>query len=109
MVRFAAMTEKAPLLDVFIGRHGSAWRMYFAPASWRPSMLQSWMNEHREIFPVARPDAGDLEKFMWATDSPYQHRKTADGGLEIRAEGRSGVTLLVWLDELVLSAPALPN
>jgi len=42
---------------------------------------------------------------MGETDSPYQHRRIADGGLEIRAEGRSAVTLLVWLDALVRAAP----
>jgi len=103
------MAEKAPVLDVFIGRRGDAWRLYFAPASWRPGMLRAWMNERREIFPVARPDADDLAKFMWATDSPYEHRRTAHGGLEIRAAGRSAITLLIWLEQLVRSAPTLPS
>jgi hypothetical protein len=67
------------------------------------------MDEHLEIFPVARPDADDLERFMWDTDSPYDHRRTTDGGLEIRAEGRSAMTLVVWLEELVRSAPCLVN
>lgn len=103
------MTEKAPVLDVFIGRHGDGWRMVFAPASWMPPMLQVWANDRREIFPVARPDADDLAKFMGKTDSPYESRRIADGGLEIRAEGRSAVTLLVWLDALVRAAPALAS
>lgn len=51
----AALTEKAPLLDVFIGRHGEAWRMYFAPVSWRPAMLQPWMNEPRFFRSCATP------------------------------------------------------
>jgi hypothetical protein len=46
---------------------------------------------------------------MWATDSPYEHRRVNDGGVEIRAEGRCAVTLLVWLDELVRAAPALAS
>lgn len=103
------MTEKAPVLDIFIGRHGDAWRLYFAPLSWMPAMLGVRTNGRREIFPVGRPDADDLEKFMWATDSPYEHRPIADGGIEIRAEGRSAVTLLVWLDERVRAAPALAS
>lgn len=103
------MKEKWPVLDLFIGRDGDGWRMHFAPGSWRPGMLRPWMNERRDIFPVARPDADDLANFMWQTDSPYAHRQTADGGIEIRAEGRSAVTLLIWLDELVRSAPTLPS
>lgn len=103
MVRLEAMMEKAPMLDVFIGRDGDAWRLYAAPRSWRPAVLELRMDEHHEIFPVARPDADDLEHFMWESDSPYEHRKTSDGGIEIRAKGRSAVTLLLWLDELVRS------
>lgn len=103
------MNEKTPVLDVVIGPAGDAWRMHFAPASWWSGMLQRRMNERREIFPVARPDAEDLENFMFQTDSPYEHRRTADGALEIRAQGRSAVTLVAWLEELVRSAPTLPS
>ena len=72
-------------------------------------MLGVRANGCREIFPVARPDANDLANFMFQTDSPYQHRRIADGGVEIRTEGRSAVTLLVWLDEWVRAAPALAS
>src|ERR1700730_4024991 len=106
MLRFVTMTQKAPVLDLFIGRHGHAWRLYVAPASWRPGVLRTRMDEHREVFPVARPDADDLERFMWETDSPYEHRRTGDGGVEILAKGRAAVTLLVWLEKLVRLAPA---
>jgi hypothetical protein len=64
-------------------------------------LLLDRMDEHREIYPVARPDAADLDRFMFETDSPYEHRVTADGGLEIRAAGRSAITLLVWLEGIV--------
>jgi hypothetical protein len=104
MVRFAVMTEKTPVLDLFIGRDGDAWRLYVAPASWRPGLLQMRMDEHGEIFPVAQPDPDDLERFMWDTDSPYEQRRTGDGGVEILAKGRSAVTLLVWLEDLVRPA-----
>ena len=97
------------MLDVFIGRRGDAWRLVFAPLSWMPPMLGVRANGCREIFPVARPDADDLAKFMGETDSPYEHHRIADGGVEIRAEGRSAVTLLVWLDQLVRAAPALAS
>jgi hypothetical protein len=40
---------------------------------------------------------------MLETDSPYEHRKTSDG-IEILAEGRSAVTLAVWLEEIVQPA-----
>jgi len=35
------MTEKAPMLDVFIGRRGDAWRAHFAPGSWMPPMAST--------------------------------------------------------------------
>jgi hypothetical protein len=41
---------------------------------------------------------------MFETDSPYQHRRTSDGGIEIVARGHSAVTLLVWLEEIVQPA-----
>jgi hypothetical protein len=69
-----------------------------------PGLLRERMDEHGEIFPVAKPDAEDLERFMLETDSPYEHRRTADGGIEILAKGRSAVTLLVWLEEIVRPA-----
>lgn len=100
------MTPKAPVLDLFIGRDGDAWRLYVAPASWQPGLLRMRMDEHREIFPVSQPDANDLESFMWETDSPYERRKTSDGGVEILAKGRSAVTLLVWLEDIVRPATA---
>jgi hypothetical protein len=95
------MTPKSPAIDVFIGRDGDVWRMYFAPRSWVPLLLFRSMGPNREIYPVARPDADDLDRHMWESDSPYEARKTSDGGLEIRAAGRSAICLLLWLEDLV--------
>jgi hypothetical protein len=55
------------------------------------------MNAHREIYPVAQPDPDDLERFMFERDAPYEHQRTTDGGLEIRASGRSALVLYDWL------------
>jgi len=38
---------------------------------------------------------------MWETDAPFARSPTTDGGIEIRAEGRSAVTLAVWLQDLI--------
>jgi hypothetical protein len=105
MVLFTRMNPKTPVLDLFIGRDHDAWRLYVAETSWTPGLLRARMDEHGEIFPVARPDADDLDKFMFETDSPYEHRRTSDGGIEILAKGRSAVTLLVWLEDIVRPAP----
>jgi hypothetical protein len=107
MLRFAVMIPKAPVLDLFIGRDHDAWRLYVAETSWMPGLLRMRADEHREIFPVAKPDADDLERFMLETDSPYEHRRTSDGGIEILAKGRSAITLLVWLEEIVRPAGVL--
>jgi hypothetical protein len=104
MVRFARMIPKAPVLDLFIGPDDDVWRLYVAETSWMPGLLRMRADEHREIFPVAKPDPDDLERFMFETDSPYEHRPTSDGGIGILAEGRSAVTLLVWLEEIVRPA-----
>jgi hypothetical protein len=98
------MNPKAPVLDLFIGRDHDAWRMYVAETSWMPGLLRMRADKRREIFPVAKPDADDLERFMFETDSPYDQRRTSDGGIEILARGRSAVTLLVWLEEIVRPA-----
>ena len=95
------MIPKAPILDIFIGRHGDAWRLYVAPTSWKPGLIRNRMDERGEIFPVARPDIDDLDRFMWDLDSPFERRPTTDGGVEILAKGRSAVTLLVWLEGIV--------
>jgi len=65
------MIPKAPVLDLFIGRHGDAWRLYVAPTSWKPGLIRNRMDERGEIFPVARPDVDDLDRFMWNVDSPF--------------------------------------
>jgi len=96
--------QKTPVLDLLIARDGDAWRLYLAPLSWRPGLLLMRMGKDGTVFPVARPDPEDLERFMWETDSPYEQRRTNDGGIEIVAKGRSAVTLLVWLEEVVRGA-----
>lgn len=74
--------------------------MYSAPSSWRTPFGSS-MDQRGDVFPVQRPDIADLDRFMWETDSPFERRVTADGGVEIIAKGRSAITLVVWLQELV--------
>jgi hypothetical protein len=67
------------VLDLFIGRDHDAWRLYVAPTSWMPGLLRMRVDEHREIFPVAKPDADDLDKFMFETDSPYAEARVMRG------------------------------
>jgi hypothetical protein len=99
------MREQLPVLDLFIGRDGDAWRLYLAPGSWVPGLLAVRVDEHREVHPVAKPDAEDLDRFMFDADAPYGHRRTSDGGMEIIARGRSAICLLIWLEEIVKLAP----
>ena len=95
------MQPQLPVIDVFIGRDGNAWRLYVAPFSWKPGLLRLHMDSHGVIFPVARPDVDDLDGFMWAVDSPYEKQASSDGGVQIVARGKSAVTLLVWLGDLI--------
>ena len=100
------MTAKTPVLDVLIARDRDAWRLYFAPGSWVPGFLGPVDTSTiiQSISPVSRPDLDDLELFARETDSPCERRASADGGVEIRASGRSAITLAVWLEELVRKA-----
>jgi hypothetical protein len=95
---------KAPVIDIFIGRDGDAWRLYVAPRSWWPGFLWN-RGDERGVFPVARPDVEDLDRCMWDNDSPFERRPTTDGGVEILAKGRSAITLLVWLERIVGTNP----
>ena len=79
MVRFVPMNPKAPVLDLFIGHDHDAWRLYVAETSWMPGLLLGRMDDHREIFPVAKPDADDLDRFMFETDSPYAEARVMRG------------------------------
>ncbi|MGA3123072.1 MAG: hypothetical protein ABSF69_20065 [Polyangiaceae bacterium] len=45
------------------------------------------MDGYREIFPVSRPDADDLMRFMGNARAHYQHHRVKDGGVEILAKG----------------------
>lgn len=101
----APVKPKAPILDLFIGRDGDAWRLYLAPFSWAPENVRRRMAEDRTVFPVAQPDADDLDQFMFDADAPYERRRTSDGGIEIVAKGRSAICLLVWLEDIVAPAP----
>ena len=74
------MTPQWPVTDVLIVPDGGGWRITFAPFSWDPPMLRMRTNARREVFPVARPDLEDLERFMWACDAPYQKWVGRDGG-----------------------------
>jgi hypothetical protein len=92
----------SPVFDLFIGRHGDAWRLYAAPTSWKPDLLRWRMDERGEIFPVARPDLAKLDHLMWNANAPFDRRPTTDGGVEILAQGRSAkVLLLGWLAGIV--------
>lgn len=102
------MKPQLPVFDLFIGRDGDAWRLYIAPGSWAPPLLSTRMDGHREVCPVAKPDPDDLENFMFETDSPYQHRRTSDGGVEIVAKGRSAICLLIWLEDILKPAAVRP-
>jgi hypothetical protein len=97
-----AVTSKSPVLDLFIGRDGGRWRLYVAPASWKPYILRRRMDAHGEIFPVSAPDVTDLDRLMRNADAPFDRRLTTDGGVEILAQGRSAkVLLLGWLAGVV--------
>ena len=96
------MAPKSPVLDLFIGRHGAAWRLYFAPTSWKPEPFQRQMDQRGEIFPVAEPDVAELDRVMWNARAPFERRPTRDGGVEILVQGRSAkVLLLGWLAGIV--------
>jgi hypothetical protein len=99
------MTTQTPVLDVLIGRDREAWRLYVSATSWQPTVLQNRMDERGSIFPVARPDVQNLNRFMLNVDCSYDKRLTTDGGVEILAKGRSAIALLVWLERIV-STPA---
>jgi hypothetical protein len=93
---------KVPVLDVFIGRDGDAWRLYFARSSWVPATLG--VPERGSIFPVAQPDPASLNRWMRRTRSRALKRATASGGMEIQARGRDAVALASWLQHLVDAA-----
>jgi hypothetical protein len=96
------VAPKPPVLDLFIGRDGDAWRLYVAATSWKPEVLRRRMDERGEIFPVGAPDLADLDRVMWNADAPFERRPTTDGGVEVLAQGRSAkVLLLGWLAGIV--------
>ena len=97
------MEANALIIDVLIARDRLAWRLYSAPRSWR-APFSLYADRRGDVFPLREPSLTDLDQFMWATDSPFERRPTADGGIEIVARGRSAVTLSAWLRELMAEA-----
>ena len=88
-------------IEVFLGRHGSAWRLYVAETSWLPPELHAKLDEHREAVLVSAPDLEELDRYMWKHDSPYQKREVKFGGVELLAKGRSAIHLAGWLTDLL--------
>jgi hypothetical protein len=43
------MISKAPVLDLFIGLDGDAWRLYVAARSWKPMLLADRMDERGSV------------------------------------------------------------
>jgi hypothetical protein len=47
---------KGAVIDLLVARDGDAWRLYFAPSSWKPETLGA--ADRDSMFPVAPPDFG---------------------------------------------------
>jgi hypothetical protein len=92
------MTEQAPPFDLFVSPDRVGARLYLTRRSWLPPVLRDHLDENLEAKLAALPDWTAFDRFMWETDSPHEKRITTSGGAEIRARGRSAVTLLVWLE-----------
>jgi hypothetical protein len=90
---------RPPILDVFIGRDGGAWRLYFAPSSWKPGHVANV--EGGSLFPVGRPDVAALDRFVRKVGSRIERRQAIDGGLEILARGGAAVAVAAWLETLL--------
>jgi hypothetical protein len=90
---------RPPILDVFIGRDGGAWRLYFASSSWKPGHFANV--EGGSVFPVGRPDVAALDRFMRKVGSRIERRHVSGGGVEILARGRAGVAVAAWLETLL--------
>ena len=88
-----------PILDVFIGRDGGAWRIYFASSSWKPGHFANV--EGGSVFPVGRPDVAALDRFMRKVGSRIERRQAIGGGVEILASGRAAVAVAAWLETLL--------
>jgi hypothetical protein len=91
--------SKGPVIDVLVARDGDAWRLYFAPSSWKPGTLGT--ADRNSIFPVARPDFAALDRFMRKAALPFERCLTADGGIEVRAKGRGAIAVAAWLSKLI--------
>jgi len=91
--------SKGPIIDVLVARDGDAWRLYFAPSSWKPETLGAAARD--SMFPVAPPDFAGLERFMRKAALPFERRLTADGGIEVRAKGRGAIAVAAWLSKLI--------
>jgi hypothetical protein len=93
------LLSKRPVIDIFIGRDGPAWRLYVAPSSWKPGYLGEM--DAGSVFPVGQPNVAALDRLLRRVGTPVDRRQTGDGGVEILATGRAAVAVAAWLAELV--------
>lgn len=96
------MQHSSTKLEILIGRHGRAWRLY--AHGWVAPYVAQKLDKYGEALVGIQPDDGDLEEYMWGLDAPYLHSRTTDGGLMITTHGRSTIVLWEWLCDQ-LSAP----
>ncbi len=91
--------SKGPIIDVLVARDGDAWRLYFAPSSWKPGTLGT--ADRNSMFRVAAPDIAALDRFMRKAALPFSRSLTADGSVEVRAKGRAAIAVAAWLTKLI--------
>ena len=94
------MREQAPVLEILIVPDGDGARLYVG--SWCPPAVRSRFDAQLSAVIRTKPDAGELEQFMFAADAPYRFQARA-GKLEIVARGRSAIVLGEWMGELLSS------
>jgi hypothetical protein len=87
------------VIDVLVARDGAAWRLYFAPSSWKPGTLGT--ADRNSMFPMAPPDFAALDRLMRKAALPFERRFTADGGIEVRSNGRAAIAVAAWLSKLI--------
>jgi hypothetical protein len=54
-------------IDLFVSKHGDAWRLYVA--GWVPPRLRNRLDSYGECFPLPELPFDELERFMWTNDA----------------------------------------
>jgi hypothetical protein len=90
------VTEQSPRFECFISPEVGGARLYVV--GWMPPSLRQRLDAQGEAVLASMPDLGELDRFMWSCDAPYDKEPSTVGGVSLASKGRGAIVLAEWMN-----------